>query len=349
MTEFEKGERIAKVIARAGLCSRRDAEAWIATGRVTVDGRVLTSPAATVTAASRIEVDGEPLPAAAAARLFRYHKPPGQITTARDPQGRTTVFDHLPAELGRLQAVGRLDINSEGLLLLTNDGALKRQLELPSSGWLRRYRVRAHGRVTAERLAALAKGVTVEGVDYGPVEAALDHQTGANAWLTIGLREGKNREVRKICAHLGLSVNRLIRIAYGPFSLGKLPKRALEEVEPARLRRALGLEDKTKKKQGKGFAKAKAKPNRPGSRRGFKHQREAAERQEAPAKAAPRQAAPQRTAARKATAEQPSAKRPRAKQPPKKQPGTKQPGTKSAPAQKPSGARPSHAHRRRSS
>ena len=369
MTEFEKGERIAKVIARAGLCSRRDAEAWIATGRVTVDGRVLTSPAATVTAASRIEVDGEPLPAAAAARLFRYHKPRGEITTTRDPQDRTTVFDRLPAELGRLQAVGRLDINSEGLLLLTNDGALKRQLELPSSGWLRRYRVRAHGRVTAERLAALAKGVTVEGVDYGPVEAALDHQTGTNAWLTIGLREGKNREVRKICAHLGLSVNRLIRIAYGPFSLGKLPKRALDEVEPARLRRALGLEDKTKKKQGKGFAKAKAKLNRPGSRRGFKHQREAAARQEAPAKAAPhqetprqeapakatpRQAAPQRTAARKAatkqpSAEQPSAKRPRAKQRAAKQPGTKQPGTKSAPAQKPSGARPSHAHRRRSS
>jgi 23S rRNA pseudouridine2605 synthase len=348
MTEFEKGERIAKVIARAGLCSRRDAEAWIATGRVTVDGRVLTSPAATVTAASRIEVDGEPLPAAAAARLFRYHKPRGEITTTRDPQDRTTVFDHLPAELGRLQAVGRLDINSEGLLLLTNDGALKRQLELPSSGWLRRYRVRAHGRVTAERLAALAKGVTVEGVDYGPVEAALDHQTGTNAWLTIGLREGKNREVRKICAHLGLSVNRLIRIAYGPFSLGKLPKRALDEVEPARLRRALGLEDKTKKKQGKGFAKAKAKPNRPGSRRGFKHQRAAAERQETPAKVAPRQVAPQRTAARKAAAEQPSAKRPRAKQR-AKQPTAQQPGTKSAPAQKPSGARPSHAHRRRPS
>jgi 23S rRNA pseudouridine2605 synthase len=349
MTEFEKGERIAKVIARAGLCSRRDAEAWIATGRVTVDGRVLTSPAATVTAASRIEVDGEALPAAAAARLFRYHKPRGEITTTRDPQDRTTVFDRLPAELGRLQAVGRLDINSEGLLLLTNDGALKRQLELPSSGWLRRYRVRAHGRVTAERLAALANGVTVEGVDYGPVEAALDHQTGTNAWLTIGLREGKNREVRKICAHLGLSVNRLIRIAYGPFSLGKLPKRALDEVEPARLRRALGLEDKTKKKQGKGFAKAKAKLNRPGSRRGFKHQREAAERQEAPAKAAPRQAAPQRTAARKTAAEPPGARRPRAKQPPKKQPATKQPGTKSAPAQKPSVARPSHAHRRRPS
>ena len=173
MAEIEKGERIAKVIARAGLCSRRDAEAWIRAGRVTLDGKNLSSPAAVVTGASRIEVDGEPLPAAAPARLFRYHKPRGEITTARDPQGRTTVFDHLPAELPRLQAVGRLDINSEGLLLLTNDGALKRQLELPTSGWLRRYRVRAHGHVHPGRLAALAKGISVEGVDYGPVEASL--------------------------------------------------------------------------------------------------------------------------------------------------------------------------------
>ena len=342
MTEFEKGERIAKVIARAGLCSRRDAEAWIASGRVTVDGRVLTSPAATVTAASRIEVDGEALPAAAASRLFRYHKPRGEITTTRDPQDRTTVFDRLPGELGRLQAVGRLDINSEGLLLLTNDGALKRQLELPSSGWLRRYRVRAHGRVTAERLAALAKGVTVEGVDYGPVEATLDHQTGTNAWLTIGLREGKNREVRKICAHLGLSVNRLIRVAYGPFSLGKLPKRALEEVEPARLRRALGLEEKSKKKLGKGFAKAKAKPNRPGSRRGFKHQREAAERgPETPAKASPRKAP-----AGKGAPAKPAAKKVAAKAPPRGKPAARKPAGPAA-GGRPSAHRPGHAHRRR--
>ena len=322
-----KGERIAKVIARAGLCSRRDAEAWILAGRVTVDGRALASPAATVTAESRIEVDGEPLRAAEVARLFRYHKPRGEITTARDPQGRTTVFDHLPPALGRLQAVGRLDINSEGLLLLTNDGAMKRQLELPSSGWLRKYRVRVQGRVRPERLAALAKGLTVEGVDYGPVEASLDRQSGTNAWLTVGLREGKNREVRKICAHLGLAVNRLIRIAYGPFSLGKLPKRALDEVEPARLRQALGLEDRAKKARGKGFAKPKPKPNRPGSRRGFKHQREAAAD-----KAAGKTPAPKKTAAKKTTAKNPAAKKPAARKP-----GPAKTGPKS------------HAHRRRPS
>jgi 23S rRNA pseudouridine2605 synthase len=322
-----KGERIAKVIARAGLCSRRDAEAWILAGRVTVDGRALASPAATVTAESRIEVDGEPLRAAEVARLFRYHKPRGEITTARDPQGRTTVFDHLPPALGRLQAVGRLDINSEGLLLLTNDGAMKRQLELPSSGWLRKYRVRVQGRVRPERLAALAKGLTVEGVDYGPVEASLDRQSGTNAWLTVGLREGKNREVRKICAHLGLAVNRLIRIAYGPFSLGKLPKRALDEVEPARLRQALGLEDRAKKARGKGFAKPKPKPNRPGSRRGFKHQREAAAD-----KAAGKPPAPKKTAAKKTTAKNPAAKKPATRKP-----GPAKTGPKS------------HAHRRRPS
>ena len=270
MAEIQKGERIAKVIARAGLCSRRDAEAWIAAGRVSLDGRVLDSPAAVVTSESRIEVDGTPLPEAEPARLWRYHKPRGELTTARDPQGRTTVFDRLPPGLPRLQAVGRLDINSEGLLLMTNDGALKRQLELPANGWLRRYRVRVHGRVSRARLAALAKGVTVEGVNYGPVEANLDQQTGANAWLTVGLREGKNREVRKICAHLGLAVNRLIRVSYGPFPLGKLPNRGLEEIPAQRLRQALGLEKKEKKKHGKGFAKAKPKPNRPGSRRGFK-------------------------------------------------------------------------------
>ncbi|HMA16637.1 MAG TPA: pseudouridine synthase [Kiloniellaceae bacterium] len=344
MAPAEKGERIAKVIARAGLCSRRDAEAWVAAGRVTVDGKVLTSPAAVVTPDARIAVDGEALPAAAPPRLFRYHKPRGEITTARDPQDRTPVFDRLPADLPRLQAVGRLDINSEGLLLLTNDGALKRQLELPSSGWQRRYRVRVHGRVLPERLAALAKGVTVEGVDYGPIEATLDYQTGSNAWLTVALREGKNREVRKICAHLGLTVNRLIRIAYGPFSLGKLPKRALDEVEPARLRQALGLEEKPTKKYRKGFAKPKAKPNRPGSRRGFKHQREAAERgPETPAKAAPRKApagkgAPAKAAAKKAVARTSATGKPAARKPAGPPAGAR-----------PSANRPGHAHRRRPS
>ncbi|MGF1630574.1 MAG: pseudouridine synthase [Kiloniellaceae bacterium] len=347
MAEIEKGERVAKVIARAGLCSRRDAEAWILAGRVKVDGRVLASPAAAVTSESRIEVDGEPLPAAAAPRLFRYHKPRGEITTERDPQGRTTVFDHLPPELPRLQAVGRLDINSEGLLLLTNDGALKRQLELPSSGWLRRYRVRAHGRVTAERLAALAKGVTVEGVDYGPVEASLDRQAGANAWLTVGLREGKNREVRKICAHLGLSVNRLIRIAYGPFTLGKLPKRGLDEVETARLRQALGLEEKIKKKHGKGYAKAKPKPNRPGSRRGFKHQREAAEKGPGETRE-PRGRGTPAAGTKPAPPRKPAPAKPATRKPAPGKAGVKKIAARKA-AAKPSTARKSHANRRRPS
>jgi 23S rRNA pseudouridine2605 synthase len=337
-----KGERVAKVIARAGLCSRRDAEAWILAGRVTVDGRALASPAATVTAESRIEVDGEPLRAAEAARLFRYHKPRGEITTARDPQGRTTVFDHLPPVLGRLQAIGRLDINSEGLLLLTNDGALKRQLELPSSGWLRKYRVRVQGRVRPERLAALAKGITVEGVDYGPVEASLDRQSGTNAWLTVGLREGKNREVRKICAHLGLAVNRLIRIAYGPFSLGKLPKRALAEVEPARLRQALGLEDKAKKARGKGFAKPKPKPNRPGSKRGFKHQREAAADKAAGKTPTAKKPAATKPTTKKAAAKKSFAKKPDAKKTIGKKPAASKPGASKAGSK-------SHARRRRPS
>ncbi|WP_299396996.1 pseudouridine synthase [Pelagibius sp.] len=306
MAEIQKGERIAKVIARAGLCSRRDAEAWIAAGRVSLDGRVLDSPAAVVTAESRIEVDGTPLPEAEPARLWRYHKPRGELTTARDPQGRTTVFDRLPPELPRLQAVGRLDINSEGLLLMTNDGALKRQLELPANGWLRRYRVRVHGRVSTARLAALAKGVTVEGVNYGPVEASLDQQTGANAWLTVGLREGKNREVRKICAHLGLAVNRLIRVSYGPFTLGKLPNRGLEEVPAQRLRQALGLEKKEKQKRGKGFAKAKPKPNRPGSRRGFKKPEHGESGDSGPQR---KGAAAKKTGTKKTAAKKPGAKK----------------------------------------
>ncbi len=369
MAEIEAGERIAKVIARAGLCSRRDAETWIRAGRVSVDGKVLTSPAAVVTDASRIAVDGEPLPAAAPPRLFCYHKPRGEITTARDPQGRPTVFDHLPGGLPRLQAVGRLDINSEGLLLLTTDGGLKRQLELPSSGWLRRYRVRAQGHVHPDRLAALAKGITVDGVDYGPVEAVLDRQSGANAWLTFALREGKNREVRKICAHLGLRVNRLIRIAYGPFKLGKLPKRALEEVPPKQLRLALGLEEQDKKKKGKGFAKAKPKPNRPGSKRGFKHQREAEQKekrqrrspkQEAASKkaaaakktvakkAGAKKAAPKKTVVKKTATKKAFAKKPVSKRPGVKKAAPKRGAPKRAASRKTSGPK-KHAHRRRPS
>jgi 23S rRNA pseudouridine2605 synthase len=233
-------QRIAKVLARAGLCSRRDAERWIAEGRVAVDGTVLTSPAVTVTAASDIRVDGAPLPAPDRPRLWRYHKPPGLVTTHRDEKGRRTVFDALPRELPRLISVGRLDLASEGLLLLTNDGALARRLELPETGWLRRYKVRVHGTVAPERLAALAGGVTVDGVRYGPIRAAFERQQGSNAWLSLALREGKNREVRRVLDHLGLAVTRLIRLSYGPFQLGNLARGEIEEVPARVVREQLG-------------------------------------------------------------------------------------------------------------
>jgi 23S rRNA pseudouridine2605 synthase len=236
----DQAQRIAKVMARAGLCSRRDAERWIAEGRVAVDGAVLTSPAVTVTADSDIRVDGKPLPEPERARLWRYHKPAGLVTTHRDERGRPTVFAALPAELPRLVSVGRLDFNSEGLLLLTNDGALARRLELPATGWVRRYRVRVHGIVDPERLAPLARGITIDGVAYGPIRAALDRQQGANAWLTLALREGKNREVRRVLEHLGYPVTRLIRLAYGPFQLGHLAKGAIEEVPKKVLAEQLG-------------------------------------------------------------------------------------------------------------
>jgi 23S rRNA pseudouridine2605 synthase len=235
-----KGERIAKRLARAGLCSRRDAERWIAEGRVAVDGKVLASPALTVTEASDIRVDGKPLPAAEPARLWRYHKPAGLVTTHRDERGRPTVFDRLPPELPRVVSVGRLDLTSEGLLLLTNDGELSRALELPARGWLRRYRVRVHGDVDPARLAALEAGVTIDRMSYGPIRAVLDREQGSNAWLTISLHEGKNREIRRVMEHLGLSVSRLIRLAYGPFQLGELPRGALEEVPRKVLREQLG-------------------------------------------------------------------------------------------------------------
>lgn len=227
-------QRVAKLIARAGLCSRRDAERLIAEGRVKLDNKVLTSPGVAVDEPARIKVDGRPLPARERTRLWRYHKPAGLVTTARDPQGRPTVFDRLPPGLPRVLTVGRLDLTSEGLLLLTNDGALARHLELPSTGWVRRYRVRVHGRVDPARLAKLAEGVTVDGVKYGPVEARLEREKGGNAWLTMALSEGRNREVRRLCESMGLAVNRLIRVAYGPFQLGLLPRGEAEEV-PARV------------------------------------------------------------------------------------------------------------------
>jgi 23S rRNA pseudouridine2605 synthase len=236
------GDRIAKVIARAGVASRRAAEEMIVAGRVKVNGAVISSPALNVTPRDTITVDGAALPGRTRTRLFRYHKPRGLVTTHADPQGRPTIFAALPKRLPRLISVGRLDLNSEGLLLLTNDGGLARALELPATGWERRYRVRALGRVTPEALNQLRNGVTVAGVRYGPIDAALDREQGANIWLTVSLREGKNREVRKVLEHLGLKVNRLIRVGYGPFELGALDDGTVEEVETAELRKALGPE-----------------------------------------------------------------------------------------------------------
>lgn len=228
--EAPEGERIAKRLARAGLCSRRDAEKWILEGRVAVNGTVLTSPALVVRESDLVVVDGKAIAEPEPPRLWRYYKPSGLVTTARDEKGRPTVFDRLPAELPRVISVGRLDLTTEGLLLLTNDGEVARYLELPTTGWARRYRVRVHGAVDPVALAGLAKGPTIEGVHYGPVEAVLDRQQGSNAWLTVTLREGKNREIRKLMESLGLTVNRLIRVAYGPFQLGKLPEGEVEEV-----------------------------------------------------------------------------------------------------------------------
>jgi 23S rRNA pseudouridine2605 synthase len=241
VSEVRPGQRIAKVMARAGVCSRRDAEAWIAEGRVAVNGEVLKSPAFNVSETDDVRVDGKPLAAPERTRLFLFHKPRGLVTTARDPEGRQTVFAVLPPDLPRLVAIGRLDINTEGLLLLTNDGGLARVLELPSTGWLRRYRVRAHGIIEQAALDRLSEGVTIDGIAYLGVEAKLDREQGANAWLTLGLREGKNREIKKILEHLGLAVNRLIRVSFGPFELGDLPEGEVMEVRTRVLRDQLGV------------------------------------------------------------------------------------------------------------
>jgi len=239
-TPAPAGERVAKRIARSGLCSRRDAERLIFEGRVRVDGRVLASPGLVVGAGARIEVDEAPLPDLEPTRLVRFHKPAGVLTARRDPGGRSTIYDQLSRDLDHLMPVGRLDLNSEGLLLLTNDGGLKRHLELPRTGWARRYRVRVWGRVDAAALTGLAEGTTIDGIRYGAIEAALDRQQGDNAWISVRLREGKNREVRRVMEHLGLSVNRLIRTAYGPFQLGTLARGETSEVSGKVLREQLG-------------------------------------------------------------------------------------------------------------
>lgn len=232
--------RIAKAMAKAGLCSRREAERWIEAGRVCVNGKVLDTPAVTVTPGDTVTVDNKPLPRAEGVRLWRYHKPRGLMTTHNDPEGRRTVFDALPKDMPRVISIGRLDYATEGLLLLTTSGDLARHMELPATGWLRRYRVRAKGAVTQDALQALKGGVEIEGVRYSGIEAQLDRAQGANVWLTMGLREGKNREVKRVAAHLGLDVNRLIRTSFGPFALGELTPGQVEEVKPRILADQLG-------------------------------------------------------------------------------------------------------------
>lgn len=242
MTDTPKSsDRIAKVLARAGVASRRGAEGMIAQGRIRVNGAQIDSPALNVTDADRITVDGKPLAAPEPERMWLYHKPVGLVTTDADEKGRQTIYDTLPDDMPRVMSIGRLDINSEGLLLLTNDGGIKRRLELPSTGWMRKYRVRINGRPSDDTLAPLRHGISVDGERFQPMQVTLDRQQGANAWLTVGLREGKNREIRRAMDHIGLTVNRLIRISYGPFQLGDLKQGAVEEIRRKIVRDQLGL------------------------------------------------------------------------------------------------------------
>lgn len=256
--DMSEPERIAKRLSRAGIASRREAERMIEAGRVTVNGKVIDSPALNVTERDKVTVDGKPVAEAERPRLWLYHKPTGLVTTAKDEKGRETVFDKLPEDMPRVMSVGRLDLNSEGLLLLTNDGGIKRKLELPATGWLRKYRVRVKGTPTDATLEPLRQGLVIEGERFQGMEATLDRQQGANAWLTIGLREGKNREIRRAMAEIGLEVNRLIRISYGPFRLGTLKPGEVEEIKPRVLRDQLGVEAAVE-----GHAVAKDKPKRP--------------------------------------------------------------------------------------
>ena len=256
-------ERIAKHIARAGLCSRREAEARILDGRVSVNGEIIASPALNVTASDSITVDGKPLPRREATRLWRYHKPRGLVVTDRDEKARETIFDSLAGKLPRVLSVGRLDMDSEGLILLTNDGGLARHLELPSTGWSRKYRVRVQGQVDPTALAGIADGITIDGIRYGKVIATLDRQMPSNAWLTVAIREGKNREIRRTMEYLGHKVSRLIRISYGPFQLGDLQDGEIVQIKPRILAEQLGLDGELASNAARpklGLKKAAPKP-----------------------------------------------------------------------------------------
>ena len=245
-------ERIAKAIARSGLCSRREAERWIINGQVKLNSKILTECGVNVTSTDVIEVNGKPLPNKVITKLWMYHKQRGYLVTNYDPEGRSTIFDQLKNKIEtRFISVGRLDMDSEGLILLTNDGDLARKLELPATGWLRKYRVRVHGYVVPKDLAPLKNGIIIDGVRYGRIDATLDRQQGSNAWLTLSFREGKNREVRKVMNHLGYNVNRLIRVSFGPFNLKNLPSGELEEVKNKVLNDQLGLSKPKNLKQNK--------------------------------------------------------------------------------------------------
>lgn len=254
------GERIAKVLSRAGIASRREAERLIELGEVSVNGKVITSPALNVTAADKITVRGEPVGAPEPLRLWLYYKPEGLVTSASDEKGRDTVFDHLPEDMPRVMSVGRLDLNSEGLLLLTNDGELKRRLELPSTGWLRKYRVRVKGNPTEPEIEPLRKGITIDGERFQPMEVKIDRHQGANAWLTVGLREGRNREIRRAMEHIGVTVNRLIRVSYGPFRLNEMEPGEVEEIKPRVLREQLGMVDEAGEAPKPALRRAPRKP-----------------------------------------------------------------------------------------
>lgn len=263
MSDTPASNRIAKVLARHGIASRREAEKIIEAGRVTVNGKIIDSPALNVTDNDKITVDGNLLEERDPPRLWLYHKPSGLVTTTKDEKGRDTVFDALPEDLPRVMSVGRLDLNSEGLLLLTNDGEVKRRLELPSTGWLRKYRVRLHGSPKDEDFAPLRKGLTVEGERFRPMTVTLDRQQGRNAWVTVSLREGKNREIRRAMEAIGFAVNRLIRVSYGPFRLGELKAGEVSEVKQKTVREQLGLDEGKSDIGGKNPAPAqKPKPKR---------------------------------------------------------------------------------------